>query len=121
MAGSMYPTSAPERGYPKLAALMGAHHETTIFRRFGKLNMLNLLSLQAELTDLEVKLENVVKEDEDSGDEYRMLYAVDFREMRDHANDADNLQWQMLLDIRAKLQEYSITLRLHLAHLGTQG
>ena len=120
MAGSMYPAPIPERGYSKLATLMGAHHETTIFRRFGKLNMLNLLSLQAELTDLEVKFENIRKEDEDSGDEFRMLYAVDFREMRDHANDANNLQWQMLLDIRAKLQEYSITWQIHPTHSGNQ-
>ena len=120
MAGNMHPTPVPERGYPKLAALMGAYHDTTIFRRFGKLNMLNLLSLQAELTDLEVKFENIRREDEDSGDDVRMLYAVDFREMRDHANDANNLQWQILLDIRAKLQEYSITWQLHLAHSGNQ-
>ena len=63
MAGSMYPSGAPKpRGYPRLAALMGSYQETAIFRRFGKLNMLNLLSLQAELTDLEVQLENIVQE-----------------------------------------------------------
>lgn len=66
------------------------------------------MSLQAELTDLEVKLENTTS------------YAADFREMRDHATNADNLQWQMLLDIRAKLQEYSITRQLHLTHSGNQ-
>lgn len=78
--------------------------------------MLNLLSLQAELTDLELQLENVSKEDEESGDEARLLHAVDFRELREQAKDGDNLHWQMLLDVRAKLQEYSITLVLDLAN-----
>lgn len=115
MAGNMLSTGSPKpRGYPKLAALMGSHQETAIFRRFGTLNMLNLLSLQAELTDLEGQLENIVKGDETSGDADRILHAIDFRELRAHAKDGDDLHWQMLLAIRAKLQEYSITLRLHM-------
>ena len=115
MAGNMLPLGPPKsRGYPKLAALMGSHQETAIFRRFGMLNMLNLLSLQAELTDFEVQLESIIQEDETSGDTNRMLHAIDFRELRAYAKEGDDLHWQMLLDIRAKLQEYSITLRLHM-------
>ena len=115
MAGNFLPMGSPKpRGYPKLAALMGSHQETAIFRRFGTLNMLNLLSLQAELTDLEVQLHDIIKRDETSGDSDRMLYAISFRELRAHAKDGDDLHWQTLLDMRAKLQEYSITLRLHM-------
>lgn len=76
--------------------------------------MLNLLSLQAELIDLEVQLENIIKEDETSEDTDRMLHTIDFRELRAHAKEGDDLHWQMLLEIRAKLQEYSITLRLQM-------
>ena len=97
------------RGYPKLAKLMGTHHETAIFRRFGELNMLNLLSLQAELTDLEIQLQSIRNEDEVSDDPVRSLYAIDFHEMSKQGDERDDQQWQMLLRIREKLQEYSIT------------
>ena len=102
--------AAPKpRGYPKLAELMGTHYETAIFRRFRELNMLNLLSLQAELTDLEIQLQNIRGEDELSEDPIRELYAVDFHEMIQQREEGDDLQWRMLLRIRGKLQEYSIT------------
>ena len=106
----MHSTTPPKpRGYPKLAKLMGTHYETAIFRRFTELNMLNLLSLQAELTDLEIQLQNIRNEDEVADDAVRSLYAIDFHEMREHGDERDDQQWQMLLRIREKLQEYSIT------------
>ena len=88
---------------------MGTHNETAIFRRFGELNMLNLLSLQAELTDLEIELQNIRDADEVAEDPARNLYAIDFHEMRKRGDERDDQQWQMLLRIREKLQEYSIT------------
>lgn len=96
------------RGYPKLASLMGHHTETAIFRRFSQLNMLNLLSLQAELTDLELHLRHIRQEDEISDDPLRMLHTIDFWELRQSREAGDDLQWQTLLNIRQKLQEYSI-------------
>ena len=107
------------RGYPKLAAYMGAHSETAIFRRFNHLNMLNLLSLQSELMDLEVHLQNIRTEDETSDDPLRMLHAVDFYEMRQSKRDGNGLQWQIMLDIRRKLQEYSTAVSLHTYNMQT--
>ena len=99
------------RGYAKLAKLMSSHYETAIFRRFGELNMVNLLSLQAELMDLEIQLQNIQADDELSDHPTRMQHAVDFYEMRERKEDeGDDLQWRMLLRIREKLQEYSIAL-----------
>jgi hypothetical protein len=40
-------------GYHRLGALMGSSRRMSIFRRFGNLTMLNLLTLQAELPNLE--------------------------------------------------------------------
>lgn len=91
---------------------MGSHPETAIFRRFDHLNMLNLLSLQAELMDLEVHLQNIRGEDEISGDPSRTLHAVSFYEMRQSKSEGGDLQWQILMDIRAKLQEYSTAFSL---------
>ena len=71
--------------------------------------MLNLLSLQAELTDLEIELQNIRDADEVAEDPARNLYAIDFHEMRMRGDERDDQQWQMLLRIREKLQEYSIT------------
>ena len=120
MAANMYPACSPKpRGYPKLASLMGHHPETAIFRRFDHLNMLNLLSLQAELTNLEVHLQSIRNEDETSGDPLRMLHAVDFYEMQQSRQEGDDLQWRTMLAIRAKLQEYSTTLNLYVSvHVG---
>lgn len=110
----MYPAAPPElRGYPKLATFMSFHPDTAIFRRFDHLNMMNLLSLQAELMDLEVHLQNIRSEDETSGDPLRMLHAVNFHEMRQSKKEGDDLQWRILLDIRAKLQEYSTAFNMY--------
>lgn len=42
-----------QRRYPRLAALMGKEKNVAIFRRFDDLNILCLLSLQAEIVQLE--------------------------------------------------------------------
>ena len=39
------------RGYQKLAVTIGLHSEMAVLRRFGFLNMLNLMSFQADLID----------------------------------------------------------------------
>ena len=72
-------------GYPKLSSLMASYPTAAIFRRFGELNMLNLLRLQAELQDLEAQLQEVRDEDaySQSNDTIRASYVTDFRLMRD--------------------------------------
>jgi hypothetical protein len=54
-------------GYEKIADLMTKHVETSTFQRFGFLNTLNILYLQAELVHLEQDLRASMKEDLESG------------------------------------------------------
>ena len=104
--------TAPEKqelfGYPKLARLMSHSSETAIFRRFKELNMINLLRLQAELHDMEHQLHAIRDDDGQSGDLVRASYATDFRAMRDWKETGDSLQYELLLSIGDKLQQYSL-------------
>jgi hypothetical protein len=55
----------PENGYRALANTMAKRRDLAIFRKFGALNMLNLLNLQAELMELQDRLvERFHKDDE---------------------------------------------------------
>lgn len=96
-------------GYSRLASLMGAHPETAIVRRFGSLNALNLLYLQAELTDLENGLHKQAKEDTESGHFERSIYARDWQTLSESvmAEDGNPEQWNLMLRVRDKLSEYS--------------
>ncbi|KAF4629709.1 hypothetical protein G7Y89_g8437 [Cudoniella acicularis] len=99
----------PSRGYHKLASLMSVDSETAIFRRFTKLNMLVLMSLQAELMDLEDAFEQTCFEDDQSGDDTRQKFSVDFKALR-NAKAGNDIQWQALMDIKSKMKEYNKTL-----------
>jgi hypothetical protein len=92
-------------GYPRLADLMGRHGEIAIFRKFGALNMLNLMSLQAELVELEDKLRDVLLENENGED--GVLLLQDFYEVRN--TPRGNRQRNLMEHIRTKLREYSNT------------
>ena len=94
-------------GYAKLARFITKSPDIAIFRKFGLLNMINLLRLQAELHDLEQQLEEVWVEDRDSSDTIRSQYGVDFRLMRQYAEGGDSTQYDLLEDIGKKLNEYS--------------
>jgi len=99
------PSHEEPRGYHRLADLMGHYSEAAIFRRFGALNMLNLLSLQAELVDLQVQFRDVWIEDETSSDNSEKLFSTHFRTLR---KSEDSHHLKMLIEIRQKLQEYSM-------------
>lgn len=102
MAGTDEETST--KGYHRLADLMCHYPETAIFRRFGALNMLNLLSLQAELIDLQVQFRDIWVEDDASVDLDEKDYSTYFRKL---VKSETSLQYEMLLEARKKLQEYS--------------
>ncbi|KAF2725246.1 hypothetical protein K431DRAFT_300152 [Polychaeton citri CBS 116435] len=95
------------RGYHRLADLMGHYPETAIFRRFGSLNMLNLLSLQAELIDLQIQFRDIWAEDDISMDLNEKEYSTYFRKLM---RSETSLQHEMLLAIRKKLHEYNTAL-----------
>lgn len=108
-------TPSPE-GYPKLAKCMGSSPEFAIFRRFATLNARNLLFLQAEITLLEKKLEDLTAADEKATHLDRAIYSRDWETLKDSCDEGaenrghDPKQWKLFLDIRTKLKEYSMFL-----------
>ncbi|KAI8626750.1 hypothetical protein F5Y19DRAFT_466245 [Xylariaceae sp. FL1651] len=104
-------------GYSRLASLMGTHKETAVFRRFGTLNALNLLYLQAELTNLENTLCQQAKADAESGHFERSIYARDWETLSESmaAENQHCPQWNTFLQVRKKLDTYNQT--LYLQHL----
>ncbi|KAK0721753.1 hypothetical protein B0T26DRAFT_673541 [Lasiosphaeria miniovina] len=103
-------------GYARLASLMGVHPETAILRRFGSLNALNLLYLQAELTDLENAPQKEAKTDAGSGHFDRTLYSRDWQSLAESATKQNGSprRWELVLQVREKLNEYNQA--LHLQH-----
>jgi hypothetical protein len=104
------PGNEKPRGYHKVANLMGAYSETAIFRRFGYLNMLNLLYLQAELMELEAKFQTICADDAKgiSGEPKEKEYAFDFRRLRESGSTINHDQLDTLQDIQVKLEKYSM-------------
>ena len=96
------------KGYHRLAAMMGPYQETGIFRRFGPLNMINLLSLQAELIELNATFRNISAEDDGSSDANEKNFSSSFRALRESEGSPDFDHYQKLLEIRGKLREYSM-------------
>ena len=96
-------------GYPKISQLMGCQDECAIYRRFRNLNSLNLLYLQAELTHLEQDLQRLTERDARSLE--RRFYARDWLSLSQNDDkDEDAEQWDKFLEIRAKLEQYSVWL-----------
>jgi hypothetical protein len=76
----------PQVGYRKLATKMGLwDSEISLFRRFGDLNMLNLLSLQAELMHLRLELDKTCRSDDQINELFNASrkYAFSFKAMQD--------------------------------------
>ncbi|KAF5640452.1 hypothetical protein F52700_3602 [Fusarium sp. NRRL 52700] len=100
--------SPNEMGYPKLARLMGDSPETGIFRRFRQLNMLNLLRLQAEIHGMEDELFSIIEDDQQSDISHRKDYARSFFLLQRFAEQgSDCEQYELMLDIGKKLEEYN--------------
>lgn len=85
---------------------MNLYPEIAVFRRFGNLNALNLLYLQAELQDLEQSLHRLQVRDSNSP-AGAALHSVNWWYLA-HSQDSENSeQWQLFQKIREKLKEYS--------------
>lgn len=94
-------------GYGKLADLFGQHQGVAIFRRFSNLGAKNLLHRQAELTHLEAQLQKLVCDDRTSNDPERRIYQFSVFELMDsQSNPQKNHQWQKVIEVRRKLEEY---------------
>ncbi|KAK0637821.1 hypothetical protein DIS24_g10427 [Lasiodiplodia hormozganensis] len=103
------PLNAPP-GYPKLAELMNVVPETAVFRRFGTLNSLNLLYLQAELTDIEQKLRQAQVADHNAEEGFKKFYAKNWYFLKESARDGDEEQLQLVDLAREKLDKYNAAL-----------
>ena len=92
---------------------MGAHPEVAIFRRFGFLNTLSLLYLQAELQNLEDRLTQTAMADNESTEGYRYLYNTDWQTLSESisAVNGNPEQWNTMQRIREKLNEYSMSMQ----------
>ncbi|KAB2573515.1 hypothetical protein DBV05_g7841 [Lasiodiplodia theobromae] len=84
--------------------------ETSIFRRFGTLNSLNLLYLQAELTDIEHKLRQAQVADHNTEEGFKNLYAKNWYFLKESAQDGDERQLQLVDLAREKLDKYNAAL-----------
>lgn len=105
------PPNKPE-GYDKLGRLMGTVPETAIFRRFASLTAEDLLYRQAELTELEKDLRECQVKDKKSGRQYHLNWDTLRRsgDCDDATGDAEDIdkghQWELIEEIRPKLEEY---------------
>jgi len=96
-------------GYPRLAEHMGTAPEISIFRRFEALNRQNLLYLQAELIRLERRLRNVEADSatcDASDPRSRCSRDWEWMNITDEKINV-NPQWQLFMQIRGILKEYS--------------
>jgi hypothetical protein len=85
-------TTATMEGHSKIAQLMGRHDEFAMLRRFGALNMQNLLYMQAELSYLEEDLKELAYEDSQDAD--RVVYARDWWSLSQSEDEKELSQWQ---------------------------
>jgi hypothetical protein len=78
-----------------------------IFRRFGLLNMLNLLNLQAELIDLQQQFWLQCRKDEISQDPSRQVLSKWLKKLRESKETEREGQYKLLQTISEKLEKYS--------------
>lgn len=102
---------SPPKGYPQVATFMANNPEMMVVRRFGGLNVRNLLYLQAELIRIEKELLECEIRDAESkvGEEHdRRRYPRDYLAVFNSRNEVGrNNQWLLIHEMRAKLKEYS--------------
>ncbi|KAF2177467.1 hypothetical protein K469DRAFT_807666 [Zopfia rhizophila CBS 207.26] len=110
----------PALGYRKVAQFMAKSNSFAIFRKFSDLNMLNLLSLQAELMELHEEFVDVCNSDDNLSEpnapsrkfpfSFQELLQSDDPRYFPEGTDRRFHQLIKLQDIRVKLKEYNETL-----------
>ena len=96
-------------GYLKLSTFQGRFPEVAIFRRFAALNARNILYMQAELSHLELELNEITLEDHQSEDAKRRTYSQDWWMLNQASKEGESpAQMRKILEIREKLQAYSM-------------
>lgn len=97
----------PVHDYPELAHRMSLEPEIGIFRRFGTLNNLSLLYMQAELAALEREFIAQKLADETSACETTKLYSHSMDQLRDSRGEGGTMMRDKLVVIQGKLKDYS--------------
>lgn len=92
-------------GYSKIAKMMSGYSELAILRRFGELNLQDLLYSQAEIIHLNDELQEIATRD--CTFPGREFYTKDWWSLANTEDDHEKDQWQKVLQIRSKLREYS--------------
>ena len=90
--------------------MMGRCPDMAILRKFGTLNMQNLLYLQAEISQLESELIRLARDDinqGNSGNRIKSWYTRNWLPLSNYFGTTDDTQWRKMLQIRGKLKEYS--------------
>jgi hypothetical protein len=91
-------------GNQRLASFMDSHPEVGIFKRFGDLNVFNLLALQSELAYLPGEfLDELAREDVELKKDGQPSMDCNIRKFGQY----DSARWDILMHIRSKLYEYS--------------
>ncbi|KAF2685245.1 hypothetical protein K458DRAFT_486862 [Lentithecium fluviatile CBS 122367] len=94
------------RGYLKLASVMGRSNDVAIFRRFNELNMLNLLSMQAELAKLREEFWVQCQADDVAGPPYEK-FSQNYQALRDASSTSTEKQQEILTKIGTRMKEYN--------------
>ena len=98
------------QGYEKLAGFLAANRRgIESYRAFGRLQSLNLLYLQAQLTDHEAQLRATIAEDAQSPDIRRhdLVYSWP-RILASKDVPGLDLHYRLVMEIRSTLAEYRI-------------
>lgn len=99
--------------YDRLAALMATYPDLANFRAFAKLNVQNILSLQAELVHREAELADIAAENQSSDDNEKMSFQFSYFDLQESAGQGKDLQWRKTLEVREVLDSYSMKIVLH--------
>ena len=106
------PSHEKDIGYGRLASTLALDNDLCLFRHFAGLNIRNILYLQSELQELELKLQQLDVEANDNTSEPSKWskprsyhYASRTKAM---TLDDDNAYWDTVLRIRDVLERYSM-------------
>lgn len=94
-----------KHGYQELADLMAWDSNLAIFPRFRSANMLCLLHMQAEISELEERLEDLGYINNKSSDEKRGRLCYDWSVLKDLGSDSP--EKKLLHELRVKLADYN--------------
>ena len=95
-------------GYAAIARYFDKDSGEPILRRFGSLSVQNLLYMQAELFHLERELQAIAKEDAEASEKPRQDFPYSSLDLQGSLETVNSFQWKKMLEIRFKLESYSI-------------